>query len=1392
MNSQSASQAKRASLPSRVAGLAFLLLGSANAASADFEAEANWGFNSGLGYRQPHVPEEGLTVSEVSIHPTNPNRFAVAGSLADSQGRERAIAIVYESGANGAVEVGRTLASDDKGFSSRFNSIAWSAQGALLACGEEVGGIRMGNKEASATQPGSSRAFWASFAQNGQLTNLSPCDFSHEQALVARADPNASESSIFWVLTQKRNKGHLRLMTISSEGVVTSRPFETTNQPVDLLVGKELVVIANPSDSGTISVFDINGEKLGSFSPSSEHGRDYFSAVAGDANGNFYVTGRRRAADEVRASEMEDFVLWHFKRGGNGRFQMPWKVTGGSGSGREWGRDVAVLPNGDILATGSFAGTMILNGAKQGKPRLLGSSGQGALSQSVDDQEGFLARFKPDGSLLWAQTSGYLGNDFSNEISIGSDASGVFAYLSGESKKSIGFGPHLQKCRLTGAHDAPFADSTHGNAPTIFWNPPETLRLGEPLTANYLAATTSVEFEGSFSYTLNNLPVTVGSKPFFTPGPITLKAIFQGANGQTAQLSKTLEGLKGRLYLEVSSRQIGAFDSASGNLPSFELTPTISGHHAQKTAGEVAAFLINGNADATFAGNVLQPKKQGKFEVFFFVEEDAFYESSERLVEILVGDGSSGTSESIKLQVVDINGKQPLRRVPKGETVTISASLGFGSNRAFERWVEFRNNEFTTARVQSPFDFKTSVVVDEDMTILARYNFSFVGSAVNGYLAGSMVFLDLNGNGEIDFGEPFVFADESGRFELDFEEEIGLGIDRNWNGMIDPNEATLVVSGGTDRASGLDFEIAYKAPPSYEVVTAVTTLVAELVEQGVALTQAENMVREGLGIPNTVNLGTFEPLLAAYGNQSMAILLLRKATQLANFLNEGSRALAVESGHEDHRMPIANLLVNRLAQDLAQPDQGINLVSQSYLNAILAGVTLDLPPPATADKSRTVRAKLSAISEVEARSASALSNVASTIAEANKALDDMASSNQDAFSYKGLAAGIQIALNDLLEDAANRLHADERQQLETLVNSPSATTAPTLLATAERILDMSPSNDAEPISFDAAAVAGLALPNAFAPVIITESLAAPFDQNQGLVIGSVVAYDPEQGQVSFALVEGNPDLDGDGVPSLQVNETTGELSVADFGDLEFMDENNLSPVIQAMDQDGLYSRKTIPTNLREWSFQAGRPRDAIIVTRPAGNVSVAGATLHAELIGTGGQAPWRKGFEVSTDINFQQNVVELECSSDGNTFSFQLWSLYAETNYYYRSFMETSAGRSYGNKKRFRTKENSMELLLKDAVYQGSGWWGTWFGFTFLAENGWMFHWDLGWVYTTVLDSDQLWLWFPEIGWTWLTSTTYPYFYDYRKARWLYLSAADASTVIFFDYNARSILKIRK
>ncbi len=404
----------------------------------------------------------------------------------------------------------------------------------------------------------------------------------------------------------------------------------------------------------------------------------------------------------------------------------------------------------------------------------------------------------------------------------------------------------------------------------------------------------------------------------------------------------------------------------------------------------------------------------------------------------------------------------------------------------------------------------------------------------------------------------------------------------------------------------------------------------------------------------------------------------------------------------------------------------------------------------------------------------------------------MAKADHDAFSFKGLAAGIQVALRDSLADAANRLDDDEREQLEDFVNSADEDTDLNLLEAAERVLSMSITLDEEEVSFDADAVTGLALPNAFAPGITIDSLAAPAALSKNLMIGQITAYDPEQEAVSFSLVAGNPDLDGDGTPALQVNASSGWLSVADFGDLEFMDGNSLFPVVEAMDPDGLYSRKTIEVNLRDWSFQAGRPRDSIVITRTASEVTVVGAVLNAELLANGGQAPWRKGFEVSTYAGFEQDVVELESQSKGSTFSFRLWSLHFDTNYYYRSFIETAAGRSYGNKKRFRTKENSLELLLADAVSEGGGWWGTWFGYAYLAENGWMYHWDLGWVFATPLNADQVWLWFPELGWTWLTRSSYPYFYEYRGKRWLYLTAADAEMILFFDYNAKSLFRVNK
>ena len=55
----------------------------------------------------------------------------------------------------------------------------------------------------------------------------------------------------------------------------------------------------------------------------------------------------------------------------------------------------------------------------------------------------------------------------------------------------------------------------------------------------------------------------------------------------------------------------------------------------------------------------------------------------------------------------------------------------------------------------------------------------------------------------------------------------------------------------------MELEIAYKAPPGYTVVTAITTLVAELVEEGVPLNEAEDKVKSALSLPSSIDLSLY-------------------------------------------------------------------------------------------------------------------------------------------------------------------------------------------------------------------------------------------------------------------------------------------------------------------------------------------------------------------------------------------------------------------------------------------------------------------------------------------------------------------------------------------------------
>ena len=112
-----------------------------------------------------------------------------------------------------------------------------------------------------------------------------------------------------------------------------------------------------------------------------------------------------------------------------------------------------------------------------------------------------MARLNPNGSLLWAQTSGYFGNDFTKLLTVQTDVDGnESAYLIGESKQAIGMNPHLIKLELTGANDSPLAQQGDGT-PSVFWEPPESLRLRN--RPQFFTASASASFSGSFDYQLD-------------------------------------------------------------------------------------------------------------------------------------------------------------------------------------------------------------------------------------------------------------------------------------------------------------------------------------------------------------------------------------------------------------------------------------------------------------------------------------------------------------------------------------------------------------------------------------------------------------------------------------------------------------------------------------------------------------------------------------------------------------------------------------------------------------------------------------------------------------------------------------------------------------------------
>ena len=1247
---------------------------------ADFELQQNWGFEQGGGYRQgDFIGEDGGLVLTNMVWDEQNNRLAVGGAL----GNEWAVR-VYEVGSNGPnLVAGWTGALEPKLEFSTITALAWSNVNNSLICGVEhladgrmkAGLLTLNVADENATQ----------------FTELENWES------VAVVEKSVSSTDSLWVLGEGNGRGLCRKVNAFDPGnsLVDEFMLDQILRPQGMCEMDNVLWVAGKA-GGKKSFLEIyEGNKLlgRPFQFNDDH---FISSITSDGS-LVYLTGRERMGNK---DEMENFFLDAFELK-NGRTKRTWsaksesfKQDGGTGRaemGREVGTNLMPLPEGGVLVAGYHQQYWKLGKTVSGKLAMLPPDKDGN-----NNFEGFIAQFDQEGNLLWAQPSGFRGNDFPlSLIKSGLD----HAVLLGNRKMSRGLGPYLEKVKITGQVDksAPLVEMSAqalNRLSNILWEPQSTLRFGESIDSRHLSAT--APGGANFVYELNGTSIEEGDFLMFIPGQIELTARLLSANGE--ELNATLQsvkGLKGRPYLKLSFQQLEEgiqFSTLLTNLHPEHLAQD-SGLH-EELMNSVSVQIVGEGLHQIDEEGILRfsPDFTGKLEVEASFPEHTFYEAASSRLFIHIRNGQltqPGDENMLSVKIRDLDGWQKEKRVSQGTEVFVAAVQGFGKNRKFNKWVEFseEDQKLRTARVQSPFNIRTAILAQEDMTLFAHYNFTFVGTAINGYLGGSTVFLDFNLNGRLDEEEPTGFTTTNGGYEIEISEEEMQAKDKNANGQLDPDEAMVVVIGGMDHSSKVPLAISYRAPPSYSVITAVSTMVAEFLEEGLSLTEAEEVVSSFLALPEGIHFPTFEPLREILNDGEKAKDFILKSTQLANLFNEGSRFLQVKLGNRINRIKGAELIVsavtNRILEqasrrsigdsflDLNDPDLLVSIISAAE-ELSNTGVEDDVSE--TTDSSDvSLRAELTEEQPeiAEAGNEDLLNELIEQIASANQVLEEL-SEEPDASptEFKALASATQITLNELGDHSTNVISEEEVEQLDD-VSGEGAAVALDLIERAEEVesLDSGEGNSTAD-HFNLAALQEVSAENqinVYAPVLTINEIITPPELNQELIIGSFSAYDPEGDNVSYEIIGLNPDHDLDEVPLLSIDPESGQVSILDLDDLPLVEDDMIYPIIRVSDANGLFRDEEVTIDMSSWADLGGRlhiPDLALKVPEnlPVGTVihtfatdDVYGGKVEYQLISGAGDTN-NDLFSVDAEGNLQTLVV-FDYETDPHDMEFRLQAM---------------------------------------------------------------------------------------------------------------------------------------
>ncbi|WP_341735371.1 FG-GAP-like repeat-containing protein [Microcoleus sp. CAWBG640] len=246
---------------------------------------------------------------------------------------------------------------------------------------------------------------------------------------------------------------------------------------------------------------------------------------------------------------------------------------------------------------------------------------------------------------------------------------------------------------------------------------------------------------------------------------------------------------------------------------------------------------------------------------------------------------------------------------------TRKIEIGETRPKTFHYWMKITGTDSSGASVSEMIQFKSN---------------AFGGFVIDDYIAGANVFFDANKNGIADPNEPKGTTDGKGAFGFDIPFST---FDTNKNGKLDPNEGNLVAFGGTDIGTGLPLETPLKATPDAEVITLLTSMVAELADRGLSVNEANAKVTSAFGIPSDIPLNYVDPIAATQGQQPGAKVALtamlvaqNSITQTAGLI-EGASNLTMGDAVKQIISTIADRIQTGTL-DFTKPEQLADLIGK--------------------------------------------------------------------------------------------------------------------------------------------------------------------------------------------------------------------------------------------------------------------------------------------------------------------------------------------------------------------------------------------------------------------------------------------------------------------------------